>query len=174
MRHLSVLLNNKKNKRGISVVVGYAVLIAMTISLSVLVFQWLRHYVGDSGESEIGCPGGVNLIIQEAKCVETISGLLNLSIKNKGRHTVDGFVVRVNNRTDSSQGFYTTGDIDQELVPGNSSQLEYLFNGGFKTGTKPIILSSINFVEIQPYKIVSGKKTYCSFVDSMKIECSKP
>ncbi|MAG40184.1 hypothetical protein CMI41_04415, partial [Candidatus Pacearchaeota archaeon] len=79
---------HKKDKRGISVIVGYALLIGMTIALSVLVFQWLRHYVADTGENELSCPEGVSVIISEAECA---AGRLNITLKNKGRHNVDGF-----------------------------------------------------------------------------------
>ncbi len=162
-------LHKKRNeKRGISVVVGYAVLIAMTISLSVLVFQWLRYYVSDTGEVETGCPEGTNVVIQEAKCIWGPSANLSVSLKNKGRHTVDGFVIRVNNRTNSEQGFYTSGDVDKLLKPGESHLQENLLSY-FENG-----LNNINLVEVQPFKSINGKNIYCDFVDSMRIECDSP
>ena len=76
------------NKRGVSIVVGYVLLITIVIAIAGIVYSWLRWYV-TPGE-DISCPDGVSLVIKEYECVGDI---LNLTIKNKGRFSFDGFVV---------------------------------------------------------------------------------
>ena len=53
----------KVNKRAVSMIVAYVILITIAIALSILVYNWLRFYVGPGEKVE--CPEGVSLIIQE-------------------------------------------------------------------------------------------------------------
>jgi hypothetical protein len=156
-------LRKKKDKRGISVVLGYALLIGMSISLSVLVFQWLRYYVDDGSGENLNCPEGANIIITEANCVKGPGGYLNITLKNKGRHNLDGFGIRVNERADAKQGLDKINLDDTSIQVGQTYTESYpLSNVG---------LTDIKFVEVQSYKIISNKTIYCNFIDSMKIEC---
>jgi hypothetical protein len=154
----------RRKKRGLSVIVGYALLIGMTIALSVLVFQWLRHYVGEANGEDLSCPEGVSLTISEAECVGGLGGFLNLTLKNRGKHNVDGFVVRVNDRLGSEQGFYTFDSLGENVSVGASVTKDYLLS---ISG-----LDSLNLVEIQSYRMVGEKKIHCPFIDIVELECT--
>ena len=80
---------NKKNKRGVSVIIGYVVLITFGIILSIIVYNYLKTFV----PTEISdCPDGVSLFIKEYDCVA--NGTLSLTIKNNGRFNVNGYFIR--------------------------------------------------------------------------------
>jgi flagellin-like protein len=161
MKYLQV-----SNKKGISAIVAYSLLIAMTIALSVLVFNWLRYYVEDTGESGAKCPEGVSLIITQADCSSGTTGNLNLTVKNKGRHNIDGFVVRVNDKPGSELGFYTYNESGAPLKIGEESNNFYEFSSMDES------LTNITLVEAQPFVTEGGENIYCSVNDIVKPECS--
>jgi hypothetical protein len=156
-------LSDLHKKRGISAVVGYALLISMTMALSVLVFQWLRFYVGDTVETDLKCPEGVSIIISDASCS---GGSVTVSLKNKGRHSVDGFIIRANDRADAKQGFNTFGINETILLPGDALDMTYQLSSA-----EPEMFS-LNLVEVQSFKNIEGKQIFCDFVDRLEITCT--
>ena len=157
-------LSGSRDKRAISVILGYVILIGITISLSVLVFSWLKFHVNGSGGEIEECPDGVSLIITEATCQHSPNGHLNISIKNNGRYHLDGFVIRVNDRPGADSGFYS---FDQEisLEIGKQRSQKIIFE------TFGSNITTLNFVEVQPYLQKNSIKNYCNQGDSFKIEC---
>jgi len=135
----------------------------MTITLSVLVFQWLRFYVGSTTETNFECPEDTSLIITDASCT---GNSLSIQLKNKGRHTIDGFTVRANDRQDAEQGFNAFPENTTSVLPGNIIFIDYQLS----SASPP--LSSLTLIEVQPFKNFDGKNIYCGFVDSIKITCT--
>ncbi|MCR4327375.1 MAG: hypothetical protein NUV46_02220 [Nanoarchaeota archaeon] len=83
-----------KNKKGISAIVGYVLLITFGIILSVIVFNYLRTYVPTDS---LDCPDGVSLFIKNYT-YDCSSGELILNIKNNGKFNVEGYYAHgVNN-----------------------------------------------------------------------------
>ena len=155
-------------KRGLSVVVGYAILIGMTISLSVLVFGWLRYYVDDASGSEVSCPEGVSVIVTEAKCIGGNGGYLNVTLKNKGRHNVEGYILRVNDNPEAEQGFYAFDTNGTILEVGNETSKQYYFSNQEDSN-----IVDLNLIDVQAFKLIDEKKVYCPFKDIVEIECSE-
>jgi cysteine-rich repeat protein len=81
------------NKKAISVMVGYILLIVFAIIISVLVFQWLRTYVPTE---PLGCPDGVSIFIKEAG-FNVSNSILDLIIKNNGRFDIGGYFIHAKN-----------------------------------------------------------------------------
>jgi len=158
-------LLDSRNKRAISVIVGYVILIGITISLSALVFSWLRFYVGESNGEMEDCPEGISLIIAEANCISNFDKSLNITVKNNGRYHVDGFVIRVNDRAGAKSGFYSF-DPGKEILIGKQYKENLKFSK-FGTG-----ITTLKFVEVQPYLQEGSNKNYCNGGDSFAIECS--
>lgn len=84
-----------RNKKGLSEVVGYVLLIVIAISIALLVYGWLKAQIPKETEK---CPEGVSLFISEYNC-----GLgnknINLKLKNNGLFNIDGFIVKVSNKS---------------------------------------------------------------------------
>ena len=82
------LLEGKANKKAVSVLIGYVLLIAGIIVVSGVVYIWLRSYVP---RPSIECPEGVSLFIEDMNCE---GSNLNLSIRNNGRFEVNGYFIK--------------------------------------------------------------------------------
>jgi len=163
MKHISRLNNHsQKNKRALSNMVAYVILISITIALSVLVYNWLRFYVS---EDDIpACPEGVNVIISDYECFSL--DRLEVSIKNKGRFNIDGFALRVHNRTDATIGFYMLNNTGVPLDPGQEVRIVTSINFSMV----PLAFEDLTLVEIQPYRMEEGKIS-CQSVATQQITC---
>ena len=84
-----LLLLDKMKKRGLSVVIGYVLLVTFGIILSVIVYGYLKTYVPKDIDS---CPSGVSLSVlnYDYNCT---SNVLNVTIKNNGLFNVNGYYI---------------------------------------------------------------------------------
>lgn len=78
-----------KNRRGISVMIGYIFLITITIIISTIVFQQLKTYVPTE---TLKCPEGVSFFIKEA-AYDCVNKELNITLKNNGRFSIAGYFI---------------------------------------------------------------------------------
>ena len=163
MKVLSLL---GKNKSALSNIVGYVLLISVTLSLSILVYGWLRFYVSESDIET--CSDNVNVIIESYECSGGAGGSLTVTLKNKGLFTVDGYILRVHNRTDAEFGFYTFNDTGTMIRPGE----EHIDIYNFPFGDEDI--TTITLVEVQPFiREDSGSdKISCKSYASQRVECT--
>ena len=76
------------NKKALSEIVGYTILIVIAISLSALVYSFLRLYIP---KEQVTCEEDIKLIIQDYSCADNV---LNLTITNKGLFKADIAYVR--------------------------------------------------------------------------------
>jgi len=87
------------NKRGVSVVIGYVLLIAISIVMSILVYAWLKNYVPSETAQ---CPDETSIFIRDVAYTCTPgSETLNITLKNNGKFSVNGYFIRVSNVSDS-------------------------------------------------------------------------
>ncbi len=103
---------NYKNKKGVSVLVGYVLLITFVIFMGVIIYSWMKSYVP---KNDLNCPDGTSLFIKDYECD---SSELNITLKNNGRFNVGGYFIRV---TDTPQAGLATIDISQNLTSGGST-----------------------------------------------------
>ena len=158
MKVLSLL---GKDKNALSNVVGYVLLISVTISISVLVFGWLRFYVSESDVET--CPDNINVIIENYTC-PTGDGF-NVTLKNKGLFTVDGYVLRFHNKSNAEFGFYPLGGDGVAISPGESFEEKYSF------GDNPGLVN-IKLIEVQPFiNDDDENKITCKYYASQRVTC---
>lgn len=91
-------LFNLEDKKGISVVIGYVLLITFGIVISVVVFTYLKTFVPSDIAS---CPDGTSMFLKEYSCSQN---QLNITLKNNGRFTLNAFFI------------HATDDPSQELA----------------------------------------------------------
>lgn len=89
-----------KNKRGVSIMVGYVLLITFAVIMGSVIYTWMKSYVPT--EPTV-CPDGVSVYITEIGCSP---GHMGFYLKNNGRFSVDGYFIRVS--TDADQEVATT------------------------------------------------------------------
>lgn len=84
------------DKRGVSIMVGYVLLVTSAIIMSVIVYQWIKTYVPTEA---LECPNGVSVFLK--KYVYNC-GLeeLNITLKNNGRFNLAGYFIHVTNKSD--------------------------------------------------------------------------
>ena len=72
-----------KNKKGMSEMIAYVILIVIALSLSVLVYSYLKQYVP---KNEVPtCPDGISISIDSSSCRYDVSnGTLIVSFLNRG------------------------------------------------------------------------------------------
>ena len=166
---LSLSKIERKNKRALSNLVAYVLLISITISLSVMVYSWLKFYV-EAGDG-VECPANVNVIIDSYECTSGAGGNLTVTLKNKGLFSVDGFVLRVHDRVDADFGFYAFDSDGFVISPGVSNTTAYLFSD-YNTANPSDNVESVTFVDVQPFVEEDGNRVACEAYSSQRIVCA--
>ena len=141
-----------KNKRGVSLVVSYILLIVLSLALAIYVFNWLKGFVPSLNEAE--CPEGVSLIIKGSNY--DFDDQLTLTVENRGRFSADGYFVRANNQTEPNFGVYVLNRTGIKMLVGQINTT--LFNSStYLEGTDVKDLEGIlHVVEIQPFVYQKG------------------
>ncbi len=78
-----------KNKKGISIMIGYILLITVTIVISTIVYQQLKTYVPTE---KLECPEGVSIFLKEV-AYDCDNNKLNITLKNNGRFSIAGYFI---------------------------------------------------------------------------------
>jgi len=80
-------------KKGLSEIIGYVLLIVIAISLSLLVYAWMKGLLWKKTKA---CPDEVSLIIVDYSC-NAAGRNVTIILRNNGLFDVDGFIVRISN-----------------------------------------------------------------------------
>lgn len=167
------------NKKGVSIMIGYVLLIVGAIVMGGVIYGWLQSYVP---QETVECPDGVSLFIKDVLCSNDGEGYkLNLTLSNNGRFLVDGYYIK----SSEIQGQeIATIDISSKITSGgNANAGLVLFPGKavdpsknaptaiFELGEKQIYL-----IEIIPikYEVIDNKNRLISCGDAKireKITC---
>ncbi len=117
------------NKKGVSIVIGYVLLVTFAIIISAMVYAWMKTYV-PTGKLE--CPDGTSLMIKSVNCsYNGTNYVLSLTLKNNGRFNLAGYYIHATN--DSSQETATINlvdNLDNEGVGGIKFGSSILFYTG--------------------------------------------
>lgn len=151
-----MLRSGKINKRAVSEIISYVILVVIALGISVFVYSYLKFMIPKETPA---CPDGINLIVDDYSC--SVSALsLNLTILNKGLFKVDAVYIRFGPLSQKIKPPLNKNDI--RLV--DSTAKGYGLNPGSKSFLKyPVsISSSENYgIEIEPAIISEGKPILC-------------
>ena len=165
------------NKRAISEVISYVLLITIAISMAAGVYAWLKFYVPSDQEKE-KCQDDTALSIIDYEC-SIESQILRIVVENNGLFNTDGFIIRAsNNYANIPTAMLVT--INDPLIHGSTGGI-YNFGTSLKLGEisdgnfsyEPI--SNVERIQVQPF--VNGKKDIliCPSVIDIKISgCNSP
>lgn len=98
------------NKKGISVMVGYVILISIVVVIGTMIYLWLRSF---TPVEEIDCGDDISIAIKSLSCDERV---LKVVLENKGLFNIDGFFI------------YAKDSPDREIATKNL--VDYLDEGG--------------------------------------------
>src|SRR3989344_9344689 len=144
----------QRNKKAISEIVSYVLLVVIAVGVSTLVFTFLKSYIPKGEKPE--CPEGISISIKNYTCQ---SSQLNLSFYNTGRFTIDAVYVRVAKEGRTVKFWInpeSTGDkFYINITPQTSISKEY--------STEQITTSGNYELELQP--AVKNEKGYLAACD---------
>ena len=80
-----------KNKLGVSVMIGYILLVTLAVIMGGIIYTWMKSYVP---QDKLECPEGTSISIAsyDYNCSDEDS--INLTIKNNGRFDIAGYFIR--------------------------------------------------------------------------------
>ena len=84
-----------KQKKGVSEVVGYTLLVVFAVVISVGVYSWLKSYVP---AQTLSCNDGVSVFVEGADFNSTISEL-RVTVRNNGRFDFGGYFIQGSNNS---------------------------------------------------------------------------
>ncbi len=98
-----------KNKKAITPMIGYILLVTMAVVMGSIAYQWIRSYVPEELSQ---CPEDVTVFVKDYSCA---TGQFNLTIQNKGKFGVAGYFIHISNETDKE---IATIDISSKVTQG--------------------------------------------------------
>jgi len=159
-----------KNKHGLSIVIGYVLLISISIVMSIIVFTWLRTYVPSEG---INCDDGTSAFIKETN-YDYANEKLTVTLRNNGKFDIDGYFIHVSNQSDLEQiatidlstGIYSGGELFGSSIRFDGLTENYLTPGDeilsvFNVSAEYGILTKVEIIPTR-IQIVNGKKRFIS------------
>jgi hypothetical protein len=162
--------NKIKNKRGISEILGYILLISFAVFMSFIVYQGLKTYVPVGA---IECPDGVSIFVSSSNCTLNDEKYdLTAVIKNNGRHNIAGYYIHASNNSEQE---VATIDLVRYLNKqggqvGNISSLVVFIQYG--EGAISTMVNSVN-VSDRAYASYEGIPTKIYSVDIIPVRFQK-
>lgn len=156
------------DKRGISAMIGYVLLVVIGITLAVLVYGFLKVYVPSD---KAVCPDNVALSIEEFSC---FNGAVKVRLGNRGLFKVDGAYIRIGEEgrvfrqlLNEDNIFFDEWASEEGLPPGEfwpkTTEKSYAYAG---TGQQ--------ILEVEPVIFVDDELTLCSSaVITQPVVCSE-
>lgn len=156
-----MLLLHKKNKLGVSVMVGYVLLITFAIIMGGIVYRWMKTYVPTE---TLECPDGVSVLIRDINCSESGSVYnLEIDLVNNGRFGINGYYIKYSDKEEEKIGRIPI----TEIISGGKSAggiisflgQESVLEPGKNITSKFEIETRAYLVEITPirYEVIEGK-----------------
>ena len=168
-----------KNKKAVSLMLSYVILISIAVIMSITVFAWLKLIANI--EPVKSCDESTSIIINDYVCKDNNTFIL--TVKNNGRFSVDGFILTVGNTTKrvpttrliplesiSKEGYLL---FDPSLKPGELNQTIFTNTARKKDGgIGKVDFNFIRNLRIQSYIIdeESREKIFCSNIINQDIE----
>lgn len=84
---------DKMHKKGVSVMIGYIILVSIALVMASIIYYWIRNYVP---VAPLECPDGSSIFIKSVK-YNCSSELINISLKNNGRFNLGGYFIHASN-----------------------------------------------------------------------------
>lgn len=153
----------RKNKKGLSEVVGYVLLIGVAVSLSVIVYYWINSNLPKNTND---CPE-ISIIISNYQC-KAASKEINITLQNKGLFDIDGFILKASNDSSAptkSLKYYNGTAMQSSSLVLFDTELDVTLNPSEKF-IKVFNYSDPNIniltkIQIIPFKFYKGETLLC-------------
>jgi hypothetical protein len=165
-----------KSKLGVSIMIGYVLLVSIAMIIGAVTYAWMKTYVP---ADKLQCVDGVSMYLKRVNCTKigTDKVSLELTLKNSGRFGITAYYGYVSNSVDKKP----TIDISNYISSGGGSaegiQTIYFSTGLGENNFKPddevvhtfeIDEADLVRIEILPGRIeeIKGKKKYAVCTDA--------
>jgi hypothetical protein len=159
-----------KSKKGVSILIGYILLISFAIIISIIFYNWSKTYVP---QDSIECPEGVSIFLEQYTLQ---NNNLTIVLRNNGRFYIDGFYI-YGSEDISTQ--VATIDLSSKIKTGGiylsntnsistGRQENYFETGGFRAFSFDVTGLNLKKIEIIPTRIceIKNRKRYVSCTNS--------
>ena len=170
----TIKLRKTTNKRAVSLMVSYVLLIVISLGLAGGVYSFLKFRA--TIPTDEGCPVDAVLTIKSYNC-NNQTKILTLEIENRGLFNISGFFIRATNNTEIPAIMpLQTSELEGEL--GKNITGRYYFNSPLAPNSKQETKFSytnaipIKKIEIQPF-IVKERLQACDNIISLQIDTSR-
>lgn len=119
-----------KNKKGLSVVIGYVLLIVISIVMSILVYQWLKTYVPTEA---LECSDGTSLFIKDVY-YDCANQKLNITLENNGKFGINGYYIHASNKSGEN---LSTIDLSNNITYGGNKTSNSVVFSLYSGSTRP-------------------------------------
>ena len=121
------------NRRGVSLMISYVLLISIAIVMSIAIYGWLKLVA--NVEPVVDCESGTSVTIQDVTC-DVANKQMIINVKNNGLFSFHGFIINVG---DSQDQVPIKAIIPIPPFPGR-----YTFSSPLKPGEERSTLFSAN------------------------------
>jgi len=166
----------RNNKKGISEIVSYVLIVVIALGISIGVYSWMRSYLPKDNNNS--CPDDVAIFIKDYNCNNKI---LNLTLENKGNFDISGFDLRISNESDkapiiSIQSTKQLPDTVEGTIPGIPGR--YYFYEMIPFSPNSIKVASFNYtnqekilkIQIQPFIKDNSSLYLCTNIVNLDLE----
>lgn len=159
-------INKTTNKKAVSLMLSYVILVSIVIAASITTYIWLKEMAKTN--KIIECEDGTYISISDYRCR---NGVFNLSVKNNGRFNVYGILVFYSNDSNIAPSSFKLNALNRSLnlgsgytlfknplLPGKTGEIE--FDAAVQG------LDYIKRIKIQPFILDKkvGRKVLCTAV----------
>ena len=168
----------KMDKKAISLMVSYVLLIIIAISLAAGIYAWFRFVIKGIEPIE-ECPEGVSLILKDYKCLANKK--IQIEVENKGRFNISGYAIKGTDNKSQEAWF----KLKDPAVIGGGVPGIHLFSASLPSAGinirnfsySEIPSGRLEKIEIDPFRIQEdkGKKNiiYCGdAVINQEVNCT--
>ncbi len=124
------------NKKGVSIMIGYILLVGLAVAMGGILYVWMKSYVPNES---LECPEGTSLMVENYFYNCSNLSIINITLRNNGRFDIAGYFIRANNNSNQN---LATIDLSRRLLRGKdefyySEKNSVLFNEGNENSFKP-------------------------------------
>ena len=162
------------SKKGVSEIVAYVLLISISFAIAAIVYSWLMFYVTPA--KEIKCDEGISLTIRSVAYNCTTKSL-NVTLQNRGLFDVDGYKIRVNNKSGADIGVYMINSTGIPVRASNDTYSGVIYDYYLQANrtdnpVSKFIAGNLTFIEVQPYSIIENEVIVCDTIAKQTIVCA--
>ena len=114
-----------QDKKGLSIMIGYVLLVVIAIVMSLIVYQWVKTYIP---KDAIECSEDVSVFLEKVE-YDCTTEALDITVKNNGLFNIAGYFI------------HATEDIDDELATVDLS--DKINSGGVEHGGSIVFITCL-------------------------------